>query len=90
MGLAIRSKHVLDTETAQRVVAQLRQKMYSDSDVGGFTDTSLGLRIANERTTLELVYNDGHLFLTPALHDGPFVVIDGMWLEALLAKTRRY
>lgn len=84
MGAYVQRRHVLGRATSVRAIAKLLQPIYSDGACGCATDVSTGIRIARGAATLDLVYNAGHLFLTPEGHDGRYVILlDAEWLHEL-------
>ena len=76
----------LAASDAAELVGRLAETgAYLDGDIGCVSDDPLRIEIRRGGASLALVFDCGHLYLTPRRHDGPFVILSSDVIERIEA-----
>jgi hypothetical protein len=80
----VRQQRALPQAAADELIARLAlDRSYVDGDYGGLWAHSAGVRLARGGASFDFMYNAGHVFLTPAGHDGAWAVVSADMIELL-------
>ena len=73
---------VLPAGLAIQIVAHLgRDSSYLDGDDYNYVDDEVSIRIARGASRLDVIYDCGHLYLTPERHAGPWVLFSSEMVD---------
>ena len=89
LGHKIKRTHRINTDSAKKLLDLLTHPAgFSDGDIGGITDETIGIELTAHGSSLRFAYNNGHLYFTPAFHSGPFVICSGTTCDAWQSLAR--
>jgi hypothetical protein len=76
----------LAADVSEEIVARLAEAgTNQDGDIGCVSDDPLHIELQRGDASLSLVFDCGHLYLTPQGHAGPFVILASDFIERIEA-----